>query len=67
MPSVTLTYSVAEGLRIATAFGRYWRLGRNATAAEVKEYLARQLNGVVVQQERAAEEAKVGVPDLVVT
>jgi len=63
MPSFTLTVDAAIAARIAAAFGRYWNLKaasgapRDATAAEVKSYLVRQLKAVVIQQERAVAEA----------
>ena len=63
MPSFTLTVDAAIAARIAAAFGRYWNLKdangapRDATAAEVKTYLVRQLKAVVIQQERAVAEA----------
>lgn len=62
MPSFELTVSSAQATRIAAAFGRYWTLGRPATSAEVKEYLVRQLRGVVRQQERGQAEAALAVP-----
>ena len=67
MPSLTVTLTTAQAQRVATAFGRYWNLGRDATAAEVKEYLIRQLKGVVAQQERGAQEAAIIVPALIAT
>ena len=74
MPSFTLTVDVTQAQRIATAFGRYWQLKdaqgapRDATAAEIKTFLVRQLKGVVVQQERNAAQAAIAEPaDLTVT
>lgn len=68
MPSFTLTVATAQAARIAVAFGTYWHLtnpdgtARNATAAEVKEYLIRQLSAVVRQQERHQAEQAVAEP-----
>lgn len=68
MPDFTLSLTTAEANRAAKAFGRYWGLKdadgrpRDATAAEVKEYLVRQLRGVVRQQERAKAEADLPEP-----
>ena len=63
MPTITLTLSTEQAQRVAAAFGRYWALAdpdgtpRDATPAEVREYLARQLKGVVRQQDRRAAQA----------
>lgn len=73
MPDITLTLTVQQAQRVLTAFGRYWSLKdalgvpRDATAAEVKEFLRRQLQAVVIQQERRTEEAKIVVPEVVAT
>lgn len=69
MPTTTITYSVAEGQRMAVAFGKYWQLKdangnpRNATEPEIKAYLIRQAKGVVLNVERATAEAAVTPPD----
>jgi len=73
MPDITISTTAAQTIRIAAAFGQYWRLTnpdgtpRDATAAEVKEYLVRQLKGVVRNYERALGEAAVTVENLLVT
>ena len=74
MPDFTLTLTAAQAQRVAVAFGRYGKFTdaqgapRNATAAEIKEYLVRQLKGVVRQQERGVAEAALAEPaELVVT
>ena len=67
MPDFTVTLTAAQAQRVATAFGRYWNLGRPATAAEVKQYLIRQMRGIVITQERATQESVITVPDFVPT
>lgn len=74
MPSFTLTVNAAIAARIDKAFGRYWNLKdaqgapRDATAAEVKTYLVRQLKAVVIQQEQRTAEAALAQPaEVVVT
>lgn len=64
MPTISLTIDAAAAQRVATAFGQYWHLmdaqgqPRDATLAEVKTYLVRQMTGVVRQQERGAAQAQ---------
>jgi hypothetical protein len=75
MPSITLTIDAAAAQRVAAAFGRYWHLAdaggapRDATLAEVKTYLVRQMAGVVRNAERAQAEAAAaaGVTDVAVS
>ena len=68
MPSITITTDATHTARIATALGAYLGLGRDATAAEVKEWVITQIRGVVIQQERRAAEAALSNPsDLVAT
>ena len=68
MPDFTLTLTAPQAQRVAVAFGRYWQLKdaqgapRNATAAEVKVFLVRQLRGVVREQERGVAEAALSDP-----
>lgn len=63
MPTTTLTYTAAQGQRMAAAFGKYLGLGRNATEAEIKAWLIRQVRTIVLSQERAAAEAQVTLAD----
>lgn len=69
MPTTTITYTNAEGQRMAVAFGKYWHLKdangnpRNATEPEIKAYLIRQAKGVVISVERGTAEANVTPPD----
>ena len=74
MPDFTLSLTAQQAQRVSKAFGRYWNLKdasgnpRDATAAEVKTYLVRQLKGVVTNAERAEAEAAISAPaELVVT
>ena len=75
MPDITLTLTVPQVQRVAVALGKYWNLmdaqappqPRDATLAEVKAYLIRQLRGLVIQQERRVAEGALPVPpDLVI-
>lgn len=52
MASVTITYSTADGLRIAAAYGKMLGLEGSATAAQVKQMLAEQVRTVVRGYER---------------
>ena len=61
MPDLTITLSPAQAARVAAAFGHYLRLGRDATVAEVKQFLILELRGVVHNRERADQEALVVV------
>ena len=62
MPAITLTLDATQIDRVVEAFGSYWNLRdtqgqpRNATPAEVKAYLVRQVKAVVIQQERRKAE-----------
>lgn len=64
MPTMSLTIDAAAAQRVAAAFGRYWHLTnpdgtpRDATVAEVRTFLVRQLRGVVRAQETAAAHAE---------
>lgn len=63
MPTISLTIDASNAQRIAAAFGQYWHLTdangdpRDATLAEIKTYLTRQVMGVVRNQDRAAAAA----------
>jgi hypothetical protein len=68
MATISITTDAENTARVLAAFGTYWNLGRDATGAEVKEYLVRQLKAVVRQQERRADEnAIVDDPNIVTT
>ena len=74
MPDIILTLTVAQANRVAVALGQYGNLvdgmgnPRDATPAEIKAYLIRQLRSVVITQERRTAESAVPTPlDLVVT
>lgn len=75
MPTISLTVDAATAQRVAAAFGRALLLTgadgqpRDATLAEVKNWLALQVTSVVRAQERAAAQraAEGGVTDAVVT
>lgn len=61
MPDFTFTVTVAEANRIRTAVGRYLGLPGDATAAECKALIIKQIKAIVRSQERAAAEAAVAV------
>ena len=47
----TITTTAAEDARVAAAFGDYLRLGRNATASEVKAELVKLVRAIVKDHE----------------
>lgn len=63
MATPTITTTGAQDARIAAAFGKRLRLGRNANAAEVKQQVIQFVVNVVQQyeQEEAAAAAVAGV------
>lgn len=75
MPTISLTIDTANAQRIATAFGRYWNLvdangnPRDATLAEIKTFLTRQVMGVVRNQDHAtaAAAAAASATDVVIS
>lgn len=69
MATVTITTSGAQDTRIAPAVGAALGLGRNATGAEVKQYLVTELTSVVrnYEQVQATNTAKAGVTDITPT
>lgn len=68
MPSLTINYSIADGQRVAAAYGKLqgWTNGggapRSATADEIKEALKGVMKGWVRQAER--QEVPIVDPDL---
>ena len=74
MPSITITTDATQGARLASAVGKVLDLTdasnmpRDATLAEVKSYIVKQLQAVVRQQERQAAEQALPQPgELVAT
>lgn len=74
MPTISLTLDSTQAARVTRAMGKYQNLkdaegsARDATQAEIKAWIVRQLRGVVVQQERREAEAALAAPtDLTVT
>ena len=65
MPTSTITYTVAEGQRIASAFGRRLKLvdggglPRPATEPEVRAALIAVLKDVVLSEERRVKQAAI--------
>lgn len=67
MATITITVTAAQAARVTSALGKHSSLKdadgapRDATAAEVKEWLVRQMRALVLQQERRVAEATVTV------
>lgn len=53
MGTLTITTTAPQDARLVAAFGRLLNLGRNATAAEVKQNVKDYIRQVVIAQERA--------------
>ena len=53
---LTLTLSAGEAQRFATALGAEWGLGRDATAAEAKQFVIADIQNLVQRQELAAQQ-----------
>ena len=62
MPDLTISLTPSQATRMATAFGKFLGLPGDATVADVKLYLVRQMKEVVRQQEKAVQEAAIIVP-----
>jgi hypothetical protein len=54
MATTTITTTTAEDQRLVVAFGTYLGLGRNANQSEIKQYLIKTMNDIVVNQEERA-------------
>lgn len=73
MAQIIIDLPPNQALRVAVAFGRYFGLAdengapRNATSDEIKQFIVRQIRGVVIQQERRVEEAKIIIPSIDMT
>ena len=72
MPTLTQTFSVAQGQRIAAAFGKQLNtqtdgVPRDATQEEVNQQVKQFLKGVVFAQERQAAINAVTVADVPIT
>lgn len=78
MAQITITLDATQSQRVATAFGRAYHLTdplsspenapRDATAAEVKQFLINYMRGVVQDTEAAAARASLASPaDLTAT
>lgn len=68
MAQITIDFTAPQATRAAAALGSYLNLkdaqgvARVATQAEVKDWLIKQLRGLVVSQERRAAEAALASP-----
>ena len=68
MPDLTITFTVAQADRVATAVGqRYLNLGRDATLAEVKTWLIDFIRAGVINHEQAVQAAAIVVAPLTPT
>lgn len=69
MATITITTSAAQDARIVDAFGKRLNLGRNATAAEVKQQIVQFLINAVQEQEQktAMQSALAGVTPITPT
>jgi hypothetical protein len=54
MPTTSFITTNSEATRMAVAVGRDMRLGRNATAQEVKDFWAGRMRSFVLESERRA-------------
>ena len=62
MAQITIEVTAQQANRAQAALGAYLNLGRNATGAEVKEWLIRQMRTVVYNHERRLAEAAITSP-----
>lgn len=67
MPTLTIDLTAAQANRLTAAFGKAHGLGRDATNAEVRQYVIDFLKAVVVDKERSAAIDAITVTDLGVT
>jgi hypothetical protein len=66
MPTLSITVDSANATRVQHALGASLSLGRDATTAEVKDWLIGQMKALTKQQERREAESAVTIPaDLV--
>jgi hypothetical protein len=62
MPDIVFSLTVPQAQRLATAFGARQGLGRDATLAEIKQWLLGHLKEMVRSQEKAVSEAMIVIP-----
>lgn len=62
MPSLTFTVSAAQAQRCQTAVGRALNLGRDATAAEVQQFMWQHMKDFVLNTESVAQVAALAAP-----
>lgn len=72
MPTITITFTAPQGVRIAKAFGEELHVGGNADEAQVRGALLGYMRDVVLRQERiaatkAAREALAAIEPIDVT
>ena len=69
MATLTITTTAAQASRISVAYGAVNGLGRDATAAEVKQFVIEEIKRVVIGYEKnvASEAAESAVPDITPT
>lgn len=52
MVTLTIDLTAAQAQRVSTAIGKVLSLGRDATAAEIRQWLVDRLKDVVLKQEK---------------
>lgn len=67
MATISITLDATQSQRVATAFGRVYGLGRDATLAEVKGYIVTYIKGVVTDTEKSAQVSAIVIPDVPAT
>ena len=55
MPTITISFTAAQGARLAKAFGAELRLGGNANDEQYRQALIEYTKSVVLRQERIAK------------
>ena len=59
MPDLIISLTASQASRVASAFGKFLGLPGDATVADVKTHLIKQMREVVRQQEKAVQEAAI--------
>jgi len=62
MPSIIFNFTPGQLNRVKGAFGKYLRLGQDATEEEIRLYLIRHIASIVRSREFSEQEARIVVP-----
>lgn len=65
MATTSFTTTAPEDARIVVAVGKILRLGRNATAAEVKAFVVSLLVSAIQSQEQSDKQGSITGPDAI--